>query len=207
MPKVEAEKQKLSDHDKEMSETFSSSDQIGGGEIVEEEIKESNPGNLLTAFERSGPLKNFIKDRMRSLPAFKGRKRSEISREEISQELEYARETDGYKNLLMRYFQTESNPLRYNPSEYSKEFIDEIEDYWKFIVYERKVSDKYGPEARHENDLERSRRHMRAARQLCKDGLTPNDKVARIIVHFLSIDQGYDDLDFLRDENRRALTL
>ncbi|MCX6810317.1 MAG: hypothetical protein NTY30_01090 [Candidatus Berkelbacteria bacterium] len=48
---------------------------------------------------------------------------------------------------------------------------------------------------------------MRAARQLCKDGVAPNDKIARLIVHFLSIDQGYDDLDFLRDENRRALTL
>lgn len=199
--------QELSGRDREMSETFSASDETGGVEMPEAEPKESDPANLLADFERSKPLKSFMKDRIHSLPAFKGRKRSEIMDEEIQTEVEFVRETDGYKNLLMHYFQMEGNPLRYDPAKYTKEFIDEIEDYWAFIVYERRVADNHGPEVKHENDLERSRRHMRAARQLCKDGMAPNDKVARLIVHFLSIDQGYDDLDFYRDENRRALTL
>lgn len=207
MVKVDIQQEELSARDREMSKAFSAIEKTGDSEISEEESKETQPANLLVDFERSKPLRSFMKDRMKSLPAFKGRKRSEITDEEIQTELTFARETDGYKNLLMYYFQAEGNPLRYDPSRYSKEFIDELEDYWDFIVYERRVSDRHGPEVKHENDLERSRRHMRVARQLFRDGMVPNEKVARLIVHFLSIDKGYDNLDFYRDENRRALTL
>ncbi|MCX6810316.1 MAG: hypothetical protein NTY30_01085 [Candidatus Berkelbacteria bacterium] len=112
MVKVDIEYSNLSGRDLEMAENFSSVSQMGGAETSEEDPKESDPKNLLADFEKSKPLKSFIKDRMQSLPAFKGRKRSEIANEEIQQEIEFARETDGYKNLLMKYFQTEGDPLK-----------------------------------------------------------------------------------------------
>lgn len=109
-----------------------------------------------------------------------------------------------YKRALWDYYR-DGNRLSYNAASYNTSFISTIESYWaktRAMMLREKLQ-RLDPNTLEHLDHERSAAHTAAARQLVKMKQAPNENIGRLLVHFLSVDQGLDTPTPGRDEMRR----
>jgi len=151
-----------------------------------------NPMDLIKAFENSEKFKSFIQEREKNI-------KSEDERRDFE---DLFRGTDTYKFQLWDFFGT--HRLNYKPEIYSEDFNFKVQLYWQFTLgFERRTA--YGDANVEDIEHERSRLHARAAEQLMKDFNFNNFTIARILVQFLSINEGFDVIDPDRDVRRRMI--
>ena len=167
------------------------------GDLPQEQEDEmryfENPVELLEDFEQTNEVKDYLVNREKGI-----RKRSE--KKEVERLL---KGTDEYKIKLWKFF--DKNKLRWNPAFYSVDFQQRIEAYWAKIRGQELREKYYRYGDVEQMEAERVRLHARAAEQLMEDFGIENFSVARIIVQFLSIDQGFDVIDPDRDVRRRQI--
>lgn len=111
--------------------------------------------------------------------------------------------TENCKLALWKFF--EKNKPKYFSEHYPDDFKEKVARYWDLIRATKKDEDAMVAQFGNVQVLDRTRSqyHTAAASELVSSGLAPNDSLARLFVHFLSISKGLDHTDFQRDERRR----
>lgn len=190
MKKIDLQKEDLSERDKKMMEVADSREVEG--------TYFTNPKEFINAMDTTPSFRKALATRVREIKAVN--KGQNIDEDDL---LHFFRQTDGYKTILWKFLA--DNPLKYDEKQYTTDFVYDLDDYWTFVrgMKQKERYQRFG--SVEEVEKERSMRHLRAARQLVEDDMVENEKIGRLIVHFLSIDQGYDHVDFERDERRRAI--
>ncbi len=154
----------------------------------------NNPADFLEAFKKSPEYASALNRRFEELncPESDEDKRALI--------MQHFPGREDYKEALWLF--REKFPLVFTPEVYSDEFIGRLEEYWSFIRDNMKEIGRSGKDLPGADSVRMSL-HRQAAEQLAGEGLC-DFSTARLIVHFLSIDQGLDVPDPARDEKRLA---
>ena len=176
------------------------------GEVILQEIPEEeklerefrDPMLFLQAFYQSPEYKQALAARIASIH----KEHPESSRKRI--ETAFRDSSPDYKNLLFGFYK--ENPLDYSEDQYSDNFKKLMEDYWSKLFTAASIkADPTDPGKQAQimqADHQRVLSHARAAEELVKEGQSPDDRVGRILVHFMTVSRGYDDFDPDRDIKR-----
>lgn len=170
----------------------------------------TDPSQYWQEFLKSDYYQNEVKRRRRIIAENNPERRNDsiVRREAI---LFLKQRPELMEQSLYRFYYNRGIKLRYDDQAfrgYSQEFRIAIRNYWaKIRELERKMlhEDLSDDEVK-TLDEERAVCHVRATRQLTRDGLAPNQTIAKAYVAFMTESAGMSAADYER-ENRRAEVL
>lgn len=163
--------------------------------------QEQEPGTVppsvyLADFQKSRLYQHALKARLSILRRERGR----VNVAGVKQDFPA---TDQYRDALWQFFQ--KYPLHFEPSLYNNETLMLLEDYWRqtreLMAKERLF--QLDRDQLINLDNERSVAHLRASQSLVNTKEVPNERVGRLIVHFLTVDQGIEPKPRKDSDERR----
>ncbi|TSC92530.1 MAG: hypothetical protein CEN91_418, partial [Candidatus Berkelbacteria bacterium Licking1014_85] len=163
----------------------------------EQENLITSPADYIAEFEKSPEYLKALRNRLREARL----KNPQITKWEMQEAFE---ETENYKYLLGEWH-AKGHELLFDPNIYSRNFLFKLQRYWDKIKESRAKEKYFDREELMEIDREKIRLHIKAGEQLEADKMAPNFTIARMLVHLLTCNQGYDSYDPYRDENRREV--
>lgn len=153
-----------------------------------------NPNEFLRAFRQSS---EYQRSRARRIK--EARKRNpRLSQKAIESSF---CDVDQYKQLLFDYFH--QHHLNYDETQYSEAFNAALQKYWESTLsYQRILGHNPSDAYLQAVELDRVAKHLHAAEELVKNDQAPNDRIGRVLVHFLTVSEGIDNFDPDRDIRR-----
>ena len=186
-------------HSPEEAETFNA-ERESAREPVPEEQTYSDPRAYVDEFEKSIDFAGDVVNRLEKYTA--EHPVEELSQADVQQFKDTLRTASGYKEKLWDW--QKEHKLSLKPETLPEEVTQKVYDYWNVMEDIAKIrrDKEITPEEAQNLDIERSAKHTLAAKELVDNGLAPNITVGRLLVHFMSIEKGYDRRDPQRDERR-----
>lgn len=172
-----------------MSEILSQPEQIE---------KSTDPVQYLNDFHNSEEYKQTLNKRIDRIK----KEHPETSKADIEES--FRDSTEEYKQTLWEYYR--QHPLSYDANSYDEKFNQILKNYWnkkKFVNQMRADPTSAAKQADFiRADHEMMLAHLRTANELMEEGKAPDITTGRMLVQFLSIDQGIDVADPDRDIKR-----
>jgi hypothetical protein len=179
-----------------MAETLSPPQEgIGENQSTFEQEASQHVSDYLSEFERSI---NFNPDQRLQLYLAE-HPDQEISDDDRKLFVDTLRTGEGYKQQLWLW--RNEHRLEADVKHFPQPVRSLIYEYWATIdhIKNNRPTDK--DEIRN-LDLRRNLEHFAAAKELVNLGLAPNETIGRLLIHFISIEEGFDVIDPERDIRR-----
>ena len=154
----------------------------------------TNPTEFLQSFHQSPEYQQTLARRIKEARRRNPRLQSRAIESSF-------RDAEQYKQLLFDYYHR--HHLNYDETQYSDTFNPALQEYWQSTLAYQDILGHNPSEAYIQAvELDRVAKHQDAAEELVKNGQAPNERVGRVLVHFLSVSEGIDNFDPYRDERR-----